>query len=191
MSGLYPLTGQLRELAELLDTDSDEIRDAIQNTMAGIEGEFEEKADSILMVRRNIEGEVLAIDSEIARLTELKRVKKNSITAIGDYLSRNMEAANKYTIKRPLFTISLAMSPEKVIAEDVNAIPEDMVEDFISVKVDQSPDKKAIGAYLKKLREHNESVQARIDKGEDCKDELKPMPTWARLERGPRVLKIK
>ena len=71
------------------------------------------KADNIVMLRRNIESDIDAIDKEVERLNELKRAKKNSVSQISDYLRRNMEAAAIKSIKRPLFTITLALAPEK------------------------------------------------------------------------------
>jgi len=60
------------------------------------------------MLRRNIESDIDAIGKkEVDRLNELKRVKKNSVSQISDYLRRNMEAADIKSIKRPLFTITL------------------------------------------------------------------------------------
>ncbi|PUA43119.1 hypothetical protein C5U62_20945 [Pseudomonas protegens] len=53
---ITPLEDALAELAALADTDDEGLRQAIQDTMDGIKSEFEVKADSIVMLRRNIEG---------------------------------------------------------------------------------------------------------------------------------------
>lgn len=187
MSGLYPLTKQMLELAEMADTDDEGLKQAIQDTMDGIEGEFGDKADNIVMLRRNIDGEVLAIEAEIERLAELKRIKENTVSQIGDYLRRNMEAANIKSIKRPLFTISLVTGKEKVIVDNEDAVPDDLT----SVATKITPDKNAIAAKLKKLREHNVAVRKRMDDGEDCEHELIPEPAWAHLERGENSIRIK
>lgn len=187
MSSLYPLTKQMMELAAMADTDDEGLKQAIQDTMDGIAGEFGDKADNIVMLRRNIDGEVIAIEAEINRLTELKRIKENAVAQIGDYLRRNMEAADIKSIKRPLFTITLAASPEKVIVDK----PDDLPDDLVRVKVVQDPDKKAIAAKLKADREHNEAVRKRMAAGEDCEDELIPEPGWAHLERGESSVRIK
>lgn len=60
------------------------LRQAIQDTMDDIKGEFEVKADSIVMLRRNIEGDIDAIDKKVDRLNELKRIKKNTVGQISD-----------------------------------------------------------------------------------------------------------
>lgn len=187
MTELYALTGQMAELAALADTDDEGLRQAIQDTMDGIKGEFEVKADSIVMLRRNIEGDIDAIDKEVDRLNELKRIKKNTVDQISDYLRRNMEAADIKSIKRPLFTITLALSPEKVIVDDEKAVPDE----FVSLKSVITPDKKTIAVRLKEIRDHNEAMRKRMAAGEDCEHELMPEPSWAHLERGESSIRIK
>lgn len=187
MTQLYALTGQMAELAAMCDTDDEGLKQAIQDTMAGIQGEFEVKADNIVMLRRNIEGDISAIDAEIDRLNELKRIKASSVTAITDYLRRNMDAANIKSIKRPLFTISLVTGKEKVIVDNEDAVPDELT--TVSTKI--TPDKNAIAAKLKANREHNEAVRKRMADGENCEDELISEPSWAHLERGESSIRIK
>lgn len=187
MTQLYALTGQMAELAAMADTDDEGLKQAIQDTMDAIQGEFEIKADNIVMLRRNIEGDIGAIDAEIDRLTELKRIKSNSVAQIGDYLRRNMEAASIKSIKRPLFTITLAAGKERVIVDNEDAVPDELTS--VSTKI--APDKNAIAARLKEIRDHNSAVQVRIEAGEDCEKELLPMPAWAHLERGDSSIRIK
>ena len=79
MTQLYALTGKLAELQGMADTDDEGLKEALQHAMDEIQGEFEVKADNIVMLRRNIESDVTAIDTEIERLTELKRIKSNSV----------------------------------------------------------------------------------------------------------------
>ncbi len=187
MTQLYKLTGQMAELAALADTDDEALIQAIQDTMDGIQGEFEIKAENIVMLRRNIEGDIDAIDKEVDRLNELKRVKKNGVIKITDYLRRNMEAANIKSIKRPLFTISLAMAPEKVIVDNEDGLPDELTVVATSI----NPDKKAIAAKLKEIRDHNAAVRARMAAGEDAEAELLEEPAWAHLERGESSIRIK
>lgn len=191
MTQLYAMTAQMVELAAMLETDDEELKQAIQDTMAGINGEFEIKADNIVMLRRNIEGDILAIDSEIDRLSELKRIKNNSINQLGEYLRKNMEAADIKSIKRPLFTITLAKGSESVVVDKEDEIPDD----FTVVKTSIAPDKKAIATRLKEIRAHNEEVKARIEATDyaniDDLDDLIPEPTWAHLERGESSIRIK
>jgi hypothetical protein len=187
MTQLYALTGKLAELQGMADTDDEGLKEALQHAMDEIQGEFEVKAENIVMLRRNIESDVTAIDTEIERLTELKRIKSNSVAQISDYLRRNMEAANLKSIKRPLFTITLALGKEKVIVDNEDAVPDELT----AVKTSIAPDKNAIAAKLKEIREHNEAVRKRMAAGEDAEHELLPEPAWAHLERGESSIRIK
>ncbi|MBP3932389.1 MAG: siphovirus Gp157 family protein, partial [Pseudomonas sp.] len=114
-------------------------------------------------------------------------VKNNSIKGLTDYLKRNMEAADLKSIKRPLFTITLAAGKESVVIDSDDAVPDE----YVAVKVASTPDKKAIADFLKDLREKNAEVQKRIDAGEDAEHELQAEPEWARLQRGESSLRIK
>jgi hypothetical protein len=187
MTNLYKLTGQLAELQAMSDTDDEGLKEALQHAMDEIHGDFNLKADNIVMLRRNIESDVTAIETEIERLTELKRIKSNVISQVSDFLRRNMEAANIKSIKRPLFTITLAVGSERVIVDNEDAVPDELT----SVKSSISPDKKAIAAKLKEIRDHNEAVRKRMDAGEDAEHELLEEPKWAHLERGESSIRIK
>lgn len=187
MTQLYALTGQLAELQAMADTDDEGLKEALQHAMDEIQGDFEVKADNIVMLRRNIESDVAAIDTELKRLAELKRIKSNSVSQITDYLRRNMEAADIKSIKRPLFTITLAMGKEKVIVDNEDAVPDDLT----AVTTNIAPDKNAIAAKLKEIREHNEAVRKRMAAGEDAEADLLEEPSWAHLERGESSIRIK
>lgn len=187
MTQLYALTGQLAELQAMADTDDEGLKEALQHAMDEIQGDFEVKADNLVMLRRNIESDVTAIDTEIKRLAELKRIKSNSVSQITDYLRRNMEAADIKSIKRPLFTITLAMGKEKVIVDNEDAVPDELT----AVTTSIAPDKNAIAAKLKEIREHNEAVRKRMEAGEDVEADLLEEPSWAHLERGESSIRIK
>ena len=98
-----------------------------------------------------------------------------------------MEAANLKTIKRPLFTITLALAPERAIIDNLDEIPDELV--VVSSAVD--PDKKAILARLKVIRDHNTQIRQRMAAGEDVEAELMEQPAWAHLERGESSIRIK
>lgn len=114
-------------------------------------------------------------------------LKSNSVSQISDYLRRNMEAANIKSIKRPLFTITLAMGSERVIVDNEDAVPDELT----SVKSSITPDKKAIATKLKEIRDHNEAARKRMAAGEDAEHELLEEPKWAHLERGDSSIRIK
>nr|BFD42944.1 hypothetical protein FFPRI1PSEUD_44430 [Pseudomonas sp. FFPRI_1] len=171
----------------MLDTDDESFKKALHNTIGAIQGEFGIKAEGIVKRRRNVESDIPAIDAEIDRLNELKRIKNNKVETLNELLRRNMEAAEIKSIKWPLFTITLALAPEKVIMDKEEDIPHD----FLSTKTVFTPDKKAIAASLKDIRDHNEVVRKRIAAGEGAVAELLEEPIWSHLERGESSIRIK
>lgn len=188
MTSLYAMTEQMRELASMLDSDDEGLIQAIQDTMQGIKGEIESKAEAIVMLSRNMTGDIAALDLEIDRLTELKRVRQNGLNKLTDYLKRNLEAAGIKSVDHPLFKITLVAGVEKCIIDDEKAVPDD----YVSVKTSVTPDKRSILAYLKELREKNKTLQAKVDSGDlDAESDIVELPSWARIERGDSSLRIK
>lgn len=188
MTTLYAMTEQMRELASMLDSDDASLVEAIQDTMQAVEGEIGIKADAIVMLSRNMAGDIAALDSEIDRLSELKRVRANGLEKLKEYLKHNMEAANIKNIDRPLFKITLVAGTEKCVIDAEDAVPDD----YVSVKTSVTPDKRLILAKLKEIRATNAEIQSRIAAGDlDAEVDLIEVPEWARIERGESSLRIK
>ncbi|WP_434771822.1 siphovirus Gp157 family protein [Pseudomonas entomophila] len=149
MSSLCELTGQFKELAVLMDGADEDLTIAVRDTLGAIEAELNDKALAVSRVILNMDGDVEAVDAEIARLEERKRILCNRKGQIIDYLRENMEAAQITKISYPLFTITLAKCRNSVVVDDEKLLPDDLV----SVKVTTTPNKKAIADQLKAGKE--------------------------------------
>lgn len=145
MTTLYTITEQFKELAALAETADEDLAVALRDTMKGIEGEFQEKGKAIAMITLNIDGDLEAIQSQIDRLTERKRIITNRKESLKEYLRTNMDAAGITKITHPLFTITCGKGKPIVVIDDEKAIPDD----FVNVKVTSAPDKAAIAKALK------------------------------------------
>lgn len=145
MTTLYTIAEQFKELAVLAETADEDLAIALRDTMEGIEGEFQEKGKAIAMITLNIDGDLEAIQSQIDRLTERKRVINNRKESLKEYLRSNMDAAGITKITHPLFTITCGKGKPIVVIDDEKAIPDD----FVNVKVTSAPDKAAIAKALK------------------------------------------
>lgn len=145
MTDLYKLNGQFKELAALAENADEDLAVAVHDTMGAIQAEFNDKALAVSHVILNFDSDVAAIDGEIDRLQERKRLITNRQKQIKDYLRDNMEAANITKISCPLFTISLAKGRESVVVDDESALPDELMR----IKTEISPDKTAIAARLK------------------------------------------
>jgi len=144
MTALHQITDKHRELMELAET-SEDMAQAVADTMESIEGEFEEKALSLMSVVSNMDGDVLAINVEIERLTSRKKAVENRQASMKNYLKMNMEASNINKITCQLFTITLAKGRDIVQIDDLNKIPAD----YLNIKTSYTPMKKEILAALK------------------------------------------
>ncbi|MFK4234228.1 siphovirus Gp157 family protein [Pseudomonas guariconensis] len=162
MSTLYELTGQFKELAVLMGGVDEDMAIAVRDTMGAIEAEFNDKALAVSRVILNMDGDIEAVDAEIERLQERKRIMTNRKGQIIDYLRENMEAAEITKISCPLFTITLCKGRESVIVDDEKLLDDDLV----NPKVTMVPDKRAIAERLKAGQEvkgaHLERGQASI-----------------------------
>ena len=145
MTQLYVLSGQYLALQRMAE-DSDIDADTLRNTLEGIEGSIELKAQGLLQVVRGIESDIDAVDAEIKRLTAIKNVRKNRIESLRDYLKFNMENTGINKITCPLFSITLAKAKPMVIVEDESLIPKKYIKTTITkapVKADILTDLKA------------------------------------------------
>ena len=123
---LYELTGeylQLLALAEDPDTDPQVLAD----TMEGLGGEIEDKADGYAKVIRQLESDSAGLKAEIDRLTARKRAIDNSIERMKGSLQMAMFLCEKPKFKTELFSFCIQKNAPSVVldATDVTAIPEE------------------------------------------------------------------
>lgn len=145
MTALYQIGKEFQELAVLAETADEDMAVAIHDTMGAIQAEFEDKGKAIAMLALNIDGDLEAIQSQIDRLTERKRIINNRKEALKEYLRTNMEASGITKISHPLFTISLGKGRPIVVVDNEKDIPDD----YMNVKVTSSPDKAMIAQSIK------------------------------------------
>lgn len=119
---LYEITDNMRELQAM--ADSGELSESdIADTMDGLDGEFEKKAEAVLKVRQSMLGQVAAIESEIERLTELKKAPGNSAIRLGEYIKNNMLVLEKDKIDLGIFKLTLKKPSLKLGEIDESKIP--------------------------------------------------------------------
>jgi len=150
MSALYEITNKRLKLLSLSE-ESEDMAQAVADTMESIDGEFEDKAISLMTVVSNMSGDVLAINAEIERLSARKKTIENHQDNMRDYLKTNMEESNINKITCPLFTITLAKGRDVVQIDDFDKIPVD----YLNIKTSMEPMKREILAALKEGEEIN------------------------------------
>ena len=144
MTALYQITAQHKELLALAETDED-MQKAIADTMESIEGEFNDKAFSLISVSKSMGAYIPSIDSEIKRLQDRKRSIENKQKSMAEYLRLNMHETGITKIECPLFTITLCKGRDVVEIIDADKIPAE----YLNIKTTMTPMKKELGVALK------------------------------------------
>ena len=114
MATLYELTGQFRELLELVEqgeVDSEVLAD----TLEGLEGEVEIKADGYAKVIKELEGKTAMLKGEIERLSNRKSAIENNIKAMKESLEMAMKTTGKVKFKTDLFSFNIQKNPARLV----------------------------------------------------------------------------
>lgn len=125
MASLYELTDDYLALLEMAeDPDMDE--QALMDTMEGIEGEIEIKAEGYAKVIRTLEGDAAACDAESKRLRNKKQTIENNIKRMKSALQMAMEVTGKHKFKTPLFSFNIQKNTPSVVMDEqyIENIPE-------------------------------------------------------------------
>jgi hypothetical protein len=126
--------------------DPDIDPEAFADTLAGIEGAIEDKADGYAKVIRTLEGDAAACDAESKRLRNKKQIIENNIKRMKSALQYAMEATGKTKFKTALFSFGIQKNPAAVVMDEgyIENIPERFL-----IPQDPVIDKKAIKEALK------------------------------------------
>ena len=121
---LYEISDQYLQLAHQLadlDLDAQTVADTIE--ASGLTDDFAVKAQNIEMVCRNLTKDIPAIDTEIKRLTALKKHRERVADGLHEYLLFNMQQTGIQKIEAPLFSISIRTNPPSVDVFDESQVP--------------------------------------------------------------------
>ena len=136
---------QLQQLAEDADLVDETLIQAYQDTMESTKMSFEEKAQNMVSISKNITATVESLDQEIKRLQAKKTTILNKDSWFKEQLRTNMEATGINKISCPLFTITLSKAREMVEILDEMELPDDCIEIENKIK----PNKVKILSLLK------------------------------------------
>lgn len=136
---LYELSS---DLIALNDIESVEDLEVIREI---IKQEIQNKSTGIVAVVRNLESNIAAIDTEIKRLQELKRLKQNNITRLKEYTKECMNIQGIKKLETSLGNISIRKTPASIKILDETKIPLE----YLNVKQVTSIDKKTLLDDLK------------------------------------------
>lgn len=123
MSTMYELTDNFMAVLEMA-SDPEIPPEAIADTLEGIEGEIELKAQSYAIIIKELEGEAVKLKTEETRLLSKRKSLENNIKRIKDNLFNAMKITGKEKIKTDLFSFGIQKSPAKLVIDDSSLIPE-------------------------------------------------------------------
>ena len=140
---LYEITENLKQINQMLEdgVSLEELKDAL----ADVDEAFEEKANGILFLIRNMESNIDAIKLEEARLASRKKSMEKQIESVKEYLINNMVATGKTKLDNGIIKASY-IKPKPML----NLIDESIVPDnYKTPKVTIALDKASMLADLK------------------------------------------
>lgn len=107
MGTLYEITGDYLRLLEMLEEDENIDPQAFADTLDGIEGEFEIKADGYARIIRELDAEAKKYETELNRMKARKEALENRGKMLKEHLYNSMKATGKLKFKTDLFSFNI------------------------------------------------------------------------------------
>ncbi len=138
---LYNIQTEYLQLAQALQNG--ELTPELESQLAINEAQLQEKGINYGLVVRNLEAECDMIDAERKRLSELIRVRNNTIERLKEHLKQAMELYGINEIKSPILRISFRKS-ESVDIPDLELLDDNYVKRVVTKSADKNAIKEAI-----------------------------------------------
>ena len=145
MANIFELTEQWQVLREMA-SDPDVDPQIWADTMEGLEGELEYKADGYAKVMADMDAEADGLDKQIKRLQERKKTLETHKDALKKNLEMMMRATGKTKFKTELFSFGIQKNPASLKINDgitYNDVPAEYLK-FIDPDIDKAKVKEAI-----------------------------------------------
>ena len=104
MSSLYELTGKYLQIQAVLESGDEEY----PIDMLTVGEELDQKLENYGRIIKNFEADINGYDSEIKRLTELKKSRQKAIDRLKDNVLDSMRKTNRSKVSTNLFNFSIA-----------------------------------------------------------------------------------
>ena len=143
MQTLYELTEEYLTLLEMAE-DPDIDPQAFQDTLEGLGGEIEYKAEGYAKVIKQLEMQMDGCANEIKRLQNVKKAYENRIQSMKGNLETSMVATGKTKFKTGLFSFGIQKNPPSVVVDDEKQVPPEYL--IIDYKVNKTAIKDALNA---------------------------------------------
>ena len=116
---LYEISTVYRQFMDLVELE--EIpEEAIADTLEGIQGDFNDKADNIACVIKNLNAEAEAIKTEMSILDSRMKAKRNRANNLKQYLAAAMQKIGANKLETARNCLSFRKSTQLVIEDEIN-----------------------------------------------------------------------
>lgn len=114
---LYELSQNYKNLLELVDNE-DVPAEILQEALAEVKENINEKAENICKVIANIQADIEGMKAEEKRIAALRKSNENKVTSLKNYLENTLKDLNIKKIDCNMFKVSIAKNPPKLVLSD-------------------------------------------------------------------------
>lgn len=123
-ASLYELTDEYLTVLEMAE-DPDVDPEVFSDTLEGLGGEIEIKADGYAKVMKALESQAAGIKAEEARLGARRKTLEANVERMKRSLEQAMILTGKTKFKTELFSFGIQKNPASVVIDDESKIPEE------------------------------------------------------------------
>jgi len=143
---LYTVAAEYRQAADkLADLDLDE--QTLSDSLEGLSGDLEVKAQNVAFVLRNIESVAAAKKEAAATLLASAKTIERRAEWLRHYIKTNMQIAGVFKLECPYFRIAIQNNPQSVDVYEPGLVPIEYMRQ--PEPQPATPDKKAIAEAIK------------------------------------------
>ena len=159
MNTLYEITGDYLRLLEMLEDNETVVdREILKDTLEGLEGEFEVKADNYARIMKELHAEAEKYAAEAGRMQAKMELLENRYKMLKQHLYESMKATGKTKFKTDLFRFDIqkngGVQPMEVNEDQVPKSYMKMVPDNKKIREALESGKKLSFAALNGRGEH-------------------------------------
>jgi len=162
MTQLYKLTERYKAIEDMLDREIEYIsRDEIEETLANIKDDIEDKVASIGKIVLELKSDIDSVKVEEDRLAKRRSGFTSKMEWLKLYLLAEMVSTNTLKVKKDVISVSVQNNPPSVELIDIDEVPKQYIR---VIPEEQEPDKRAIIEHFKETGELVSGVNIITDK---------------------------
>lgn len=151
---LYELREEYKQLLAMLE-DPDADTEVIQDTLESLDFDIEDKVEGYGTILEQLESDIERLDAEAERMKKRRTVIENRKDKLRENLLKTMLETDKKSIKTDHYTVSVKLTPYKLVVDDPFGVPEAYYEPQPA-----KLDKKKLLADMKLIQEANDQMPA-------------------------------